>query len=207
VGSPSLSGKSADDHPPGAQTKLSFSPVKYSRKAGQFLHAIRPDPTDAARSGTCAGCGVERSCCLIHASIAGTKWQNADSARRCRFRKSQQKRASDLDSIDGRIPKLDVAGSNPVSRSINKGLIRFVEYDVTTISLLVPKGAAGEVLEHLPGKSKTSLPQLRKASKTETSQNLKTTEQVASPAYASLSFLYQTVSACTRFRERRRCVP
>ena len=62
-------------------------------------------------------CGVERNCCLIHASIAVTKWQNADSARRCRFRKSQQKRASDLDSIDGWIPKLDVAGSNPVSRS------------------------------------------------------------------------------------------
>jgi hypothetical protein len=44
-----------------------------------------------------------------------TKWQNADSARRCRFRKSQQKRASDLDSINGWIPKLDVAGSNQLS--------------------------------------------------------------------------------------------
>jgi hypothetical protein len=58
--------------------------------------------------------GVERSCCLIHASIAGTKWQNADSARRCRFRKSQQKRASDfrfkirLDS--------QVAGLHPVCK-------------------------------------------------------------------------------------------
>jgi hypothetical protein len=48
-----------------------------------------------------------------------TKWQNADSARRCRFRKSQQKRASDLDSIYGWIPKLDVAGySPPYSRGL-----------------------------------------------------------------------------------------
>ena len=66
--------------------------------AGHMMHG----PTRAP------SVGVERSCCLIHASIAGTKWQNADSARRCRFRKSQQKRASDLDSIDGWIPKLDV---------------------------------------------------------------------------------------------------
>ena len=42
--------------------------------------------------------GVQLNCCLIHASIAARKWQAADSARRCRFRKSQQKRASDLDS-------------------------------------------------------------------------------------------------------------
>ena len=38
--------------------------------------------------------------------------------------------------VECQLPKLDVAGSNPVSRSKNKGLIRFVEYDVTTISLL-----------------------------------------------------------------------
>jgi hypothetical protein len=43
--------------------------------------------------------------CLIHASIAVTKWQDADW-RGVRFRKSQQKRASDLDSIDGWIPRL-----------------------------------------------------------------------------------------------------
>jgi hypothetical protein len=76
--------------------------------SGQMMHGPTRAPSAA----------VERSCCLIHASIAATKWQKADSARRCRFRKSQQKRASDLDSIDGWIPKLDVAGSNPVSRSI-----------------------------------------------------------------------------------------
>jgi hypothetical protein len=39
--------------------------------------------------------------------------ENADSARRCRFRNSQQKRASDLDPTYVWIPKLDVAGSNP----------------------------------------------------------------------------------------------
>jgi hypothetical protein len=43
--------------------------------------------------------------------------ENADSARCCRFRKSRQKRASDLDLIYVWIPKLDVAGSNPVSGS------------------------------------------------------------------------------------------
>ena len=64
--------------------------------------------------------------------------------------------------VECQLPKLDVAGSNPVSRSINKGLIRFVEYDVTTISLLTYKGAAGEASQHLPGKPRTSLPQFRK---------------------------------------------
>ena len=39
--------------------------------------------------------------------------ENADSARRCRFRNSQQKRASDLDPTYVWIPKLDVAGSSP----------------------------------------------------------------------------------------------
>src|ERR1039457_6143095 len=39
--------------------------------------------------------------------------ENADSARRCRFRNSQQKRASDLDPTYVWIPKLDVVGSNP----------------------------------------------------------------------------------------------
>jgi hypothetical protein len=46
-----------------------------------------------------------------------TAFENADSARRCRFRSSQQKRASDLDPTYVWIPKLDVAGSSPVSRS------------------------------------------------------------------------------------------
>ena len=84
--------------------------VKYRRKTGQFLHWARFESPRRT-------CGVERNSCLIHASIAVTKWQKADSARRCRFRKSQQKRASDLDSKYVWIPKLDVAGSNPVSRS------------------------------------------------------------------------------------------
>jgi hypothetical protein len=53
--------------------------------------------------------------CLIRASFGGTDLENADSARRCRFRNSQQKRASDLDSTNVWIPKLDVAGSSPVS--------------------------------------------------------------------------------------------
>src|ERR1022692_570578 len=57
----------------------------------------------------------EKRVCLVSASIGRSILENADSARRCRFRKSQQKRASDLDSIYGWIPKLDVAGSNPVS--------------------------------------------------------------------------------------------
>jgi hypothetical protein len=49
--------------------------------------------------------------CLVCASIGRSKMENADSARRCRFRNSQQKRASGLDSKYGWIPKLDVAGS------------------------------------------------------------------------------------------------
>src|ERR1022692_4189717 len=57
--------------------------------------------------------------CLICASFGMTFLQNADSARRCRFRNSQQKRASDLDLTDVWIPKLDVAGSSPVFRSIS----------------------------------------------------------------------------------------
>jgi hypothetical protein len=77
------------------------------KQVSSFMR-FRPGRTYDARSGTCADCGVERSCSLIHDSIARTKWQNADSARHCRFRKSQQKRASDLDSIDRWIPKLDV---------------------------------------------------------------------------------------------------
>ncbi len=56
--------------------------------------------------------------CLICASIGLTDLENADSARRCGFRSSQQKRASVLDSTNVLIPKLDVAGSTPVSRSI-----------------------------------------------------------------------------------------
>src|ERR1017187_1286452 len=60
----------------------------------------------------------EKRVCLVSASIGRSILENADSARRCRFRKSQQKRASDLDSIYGWIPKLDVADSNPVSRSM-----------------------------------------------------------------------------------------
>jgi hypothetical protein len=56
---------------------------------------------------------------LICASFARSNLENADSARRCRFRNSQQKRASDLDPTYVWIPKLDVAGSSPVSRSIS----------------------------------------------------------------------------------------
>ena len=58
------------------------------------------------------------STCLVCASFARSNLENADSARRCRFRNSQQKRASDLDPTYVWIPKLDVTGSNPVSRSI-----------------------------------------------------------------------------------------
>jgi hypothetical protein len=42
-----------------------------------------------------------------------TNLEYADSARCCRFRSSQQKRASDLDSTHVLIPKLDVASSSP----------------------------------------------------------------------------------------------
>jgi hypothetical protein len=63
---------------------------------------------------------LEDQPCLVHVSIKVTKSQQADSARCCRFRNSQQKRASDLDPTNRWIPKLDVAGSNPVSRSIFK---------------------------------------------------------------------------------------
>src|ERR1017187_11042836 len=48
----------------------------------------------------------EKRVCLVSASIGRSILENADSARRCRFRKSQQKRASDLDSIYGWITKL-----------------------------------------------------------------------------------------------------
>src|ERR1017187_7262069 len=48
----------------------------------------------------------EKRVCLVSASIGRSILENADSARRCRFRKSQQKRASDLDSIYGWIAKL-----------------------------------------------------------------------------------------------------
>jgi hypothetical protein len=41
--------------------------------------------------------------------------------------------------VECQLPKLDVAGSNPVSRSKNKGLNSSIEYDVTTISLLTAK--------------------------------------------------------------------
>jgi hypothetical protein len=61
--------------------------------------------------------------CLIHASFTATEWQTADSARRCRSRKSRQKSASDLDSTNGWIPKLDVAGSRP-DADLVKQLIR-----------------------------------------------------------------------------------
>ena len=56
--------------------------------------------------------------CLDCASFGWRDLENADSARCCRFRNSQQKRVSDLDSTYVGLPKLDVAGSNPVSRSI-----------------------------------------------------------------------------------------
>ena len=40
--------------------------------------------------------------------------KNADSARGCRFRNAQQKRASDLDPTNAWIPKLDVNDANLV---------------------------------------------------------------------------------------------
>ena len=79
-------------------------------------------------------------CCLILASIRVTKWQNADSARRCRFRKSQQKRASDLDPKDVWIPKLDVAGgySPPLSHGLRTRSNHHYEHDVALIPAAQP---------------------------------------------------------------------
>src|ERR1017187_1387099 len=51
-----------------------------------------------------------RGTCLVCASFGSTDLQNADSARCCKFRNSQQQRASDLDPTNAWIPKLDVAG-------------------------------------------------------------------------------------------------
>jgi hypothetical protein len=65
------------------------------------------------RPSTTFGCT-----CLVCASFDRTDLEKADSARCCRFRNSQQIRVSDLDSRNVWIPKLDVAGSNPVSRSM-----------------------------------------------------------------------------------------
>jgi hypothetical protein len=57
------------------------------------------------------------------------------SIARTRYQETQ----CSLFPIYRRLPKLDVAGSSPVSRSRNKELIRSVKYDVTTISLPVAK--------------------------------------------------------------------
>src|ERR1035437_6213686 len=75
------------------------------------LHLFQTRPTVAVGS-------LFEGTCLVCASFSRSILENADSARRCRFRNSQQKRASDLDPIYVWIPKLDVAGSSPVSRSI-----------------------------------------------------------------------------------------
>ena len=71
---------------------------------------IASSTVDHSAGGSGPG-GDGRDGCLIHASFGTSELQNADSARLCRFRKSQQKRASDLDSINGWIPELDVTGS------------------------------------------------------------------------------------------------
>src|ERR1035437_774291 len=75
------------------------------------LHLFQTRPTVAVGS-------LFEGTCLVCASFSRSILENADSARRCRFRNSQQKRASDLDPIYVWIPKLDVAGSSPVSRSM-----------------------------------------------------------------------------------------
>ena len=75
------------------------------------LHLFQTRPTVAVGS-------LFEGTCLVCASFSRSILENADSARRCRFRNSQQKRASDLDSTYVWLPKLDVAGSSPVSRSI-----------------------------------------------------------------------------------------
>src|ERR1035441_2453104 len=72
------------------------------------------------------GCGG--SACLICASFGCSNLENADLARRCRFRNSQQKRASVLDPTYVWLPKLDVAGSSPVSRSIIFNNIAVVDH-------------------------------------------------------------------------------
>src|SRR5262249_38913812 len=64
--------------------------------------------------------------CLICASIRLSYVEEADSARRLRFRKSLQKRASDLDSMNAWIPKLDVVGSSPISRSMLSHLSQLI---------------------------------------------------------------------------------
>ena len=68
------------------------------------LHLFQTRPTVAVGS-------LFEGTCLVCASFSRSILENADSARRCRFRNSQQKRASDLDPTYVWIPKLDVAGS------------------------------------------------------------------------------------------------
>src|SRR5450432_1804104 len=75
------------------------------------FHVADPRQTQSQMSIRC------RNICLICASFGVIDSENTDSARCCRFRKSRQKRASDLDLTYVWIPKLDVAGSSPVSRS------------------------------------------------------------------------------------------
>jgi hypothetical protein len=60
--------------------------------------------------------------------------------------------------VECQLPKLDVAGSNPVSRSKNKGLIRFIVYDVTTITASARKnGVSGGCWQHFSGNPKPRL--------------------------------------------------
>ena len=68
----------------------------------------------------------------------GAEVQNENRVS-CIARTRLTKTLCSLLSIDSRLPKLDVAGSSPVSRSRNKGLICSAKYDVTTISLLAEK--------------------------------------------------------------------
>src|ERR1035441_5680907 len=67
------------------------------------LHLLQTRPTVAVGS-------LFEGTCLVCASFSRSILENADSARRCRFRNSQQQRASDLDPTNAWIPKLDVAG-------------------------------------------------------------------------------------------------
>src|SRR5664279_707375 len=98
-----------------------------ARKVRKAYTVARRTAQDGDLSASCGGrigtqrfetCPGSGSTCLVCASFGRPNLENADAARRCRFRNSQQKRASDLDPTYVWIPKLDVAGSSPVSRSI-----------------------------------------------------------------------------------------
>src|SRR5580700_6081341 len=83
-------------------------------------------------SSAVGGSSRPKSSCLVCASFGRSNLENADSARRCRFRNSQQKRASDLDAIYVCIPKLHLS-----SRDLRKFLIEARHVSPQTASLLV----------------------------------------------------------------------